>query len=48
MILAKTCYKTHNKKLLAIVKASKTWKYSLKDCKYKIFVFTDLNNFNNL
>ena len=44
MILAKTCYKTHNGKLLVIVKAFKTWRHYLKGCKHKVFVLTDYNN----
>lgn len=35
---AKTRYKTHNNKLLAIVEFFKIWKYYLKDCKYKVFM----------
>ena len=44
MILAKLKYKTHNIKLLAIIKALKTWEYDLKSCKYNIFVFANYNN----
>ena len=44
MILAETQYKTHNSELLLIVTAFKTWQYYLKNCKYKILVFTDQNN----
>ena len=44
MILAKTWYKTHNNELLAIVEAFKTWRYYLKNCKYKILVLTNYNN----
>ena len=32
MILAKTRYKTHDAKLLAIIKAFKNWRYYLEDC----------------
>lgn len=45
MILAETYYETHNKELLAIVKAFKTWCNYLKDYKHKVFVLTDYNNF---
>ena len=44
MILAKTWYKTHNSKLLAIVEAFKIWKYYLKSCKHKVFVLINHNN----
>ena len=44
MILAKTCYKTHNGELLAIVEAFKTWRHYLKGCKYKVLILTDHNN----
>ena len=44
LIPAKTCYETHNAKLLAIVKAFKNWCYYLEDCKYKVLVLTDHNN----
>ena len=44
MILAKTWYKIYNGELLAIVEAFKTWRYYLKGCKHKLFVFTDQNN----
>lgn len=44
MILVKTQYKTHNNKLLAIVKAFKTWRHYLEDYKHKVLVFTDHNN----
>ena len=44
MILTETWYKTHNDKLLAIVKVFKTWQQYLKDCKYKVLVLTDYNN----
>ena len=43
MILAKTQYKTHNSKLLAIVEAFKTWHYYLEDCKHEVLVLTDHN-----
>ena len=45
MILTKTWYKTHNGKLLAIVKAFKIWRHYLKGCKHKVLIFTDYNNF---
>ena len=44
MIPTETRYKTHNEKLLAIIKAFKTWKYYLKSCKHKVLIFTDYNN----
>ena len=44
MISAKTWYKTHNSKLLAIVKAFKTWRHYLKGCKHELFVLMDHNN----
>ena len=44
IIFAETCYETHNSKLLAIVKAFKTWRYYFKSCKYKVLVLTDHNN----
>ena len=45
MILAKTRYKMHDSKLLAIVETFKTWKHYLESCKYKVLVLTDYNNF---
>ena len=44
MIPVKTCYKTHNTELLAIVKAFKNWRHNLKSCQYKVLVLTDHNN----
>ena len=44
MIPAKTQYKTHNNKLLAIVEVFKTWRDYLEGCKYEIHIFTDYNN----
>ena len=44
MISAKTWYKTHNGKLLTIVKAFKTWQYYLEGCKHKIVNLTNHNN----
>ena len=44
MIPAETRYKTHNGELLAIVKAFKTWRHYLEDCKHEVFVLTDYNN----
>lgn len=35
---------TYNKEFLTIIKAFKTWKYYLEDCKHKVFVLTDYNN----
>ena len=45
MISAKTWYKSYNNKLLVIIEAFITWQYYLKDCKYKVLVFTNHNNF---
>ena len=44
MIPAKTWYKTHDGKLLAIVKAFKIWRHYLEDCKHHVVVLTDHNN----
>ena len=41
MIPTETWYKTHNSKLLAIVKAFKIWRHFLEGCKYKVLVFID-------
>ena len=43
MIPAKTRYKTHNGKLLAIIKASKTWRHYLEGSWYKVFMLIDYN-----
>ena len=45
MILAKTWYKTHDSEFLAIFEAFKTWRYYLEDCKHKVLVFINYNNF---
>lgn len=45
IIFTETCYKTYNIELLPIIKIFKTWKYYLKDCKYKVFVLINYNNF---
>lgn len=45
IILAKTCYETYNRELLAIVKVFKIWRYYLVSCKDKVLVLTDHNNF---
>ena len=45
MIPVKIWYETHDGKLLAIVKAFKTWQHYLESCKHKILVLTDHNNF---
>ena len=37
MISAETWHKTHNGKLLAIIKAFKSWQNYLNDCKHKVF-----------
>ena len=44
IIPGKTCYKTHDDKLLTVVETFKTWRHYLKGCKYKVFVFIDHNN----
>ena len=44
MILAETRYETHEKKLLALVEAFKTWRHYLKDCRYEVFVLINHNN----
>ena len=44
MILAKTWYKTHKSKILAIVEAFKIWRHYLQDCKHIVFIFTNHNN----
>ena len=43
MISAKIWYKTHNGKLLAIVKVFKTWPHYLESCKDEVLVLTDHN-----
>ena len=47
MILAKTRYKTYDNELLAIVEVFKTWYHYLEGCKYKVFIFTNHNNFHH-
>lgn len=44
MIPAEICYKTHDQKLLAIIKAFKNWRHYLEGCKYEVLVLTDHNN----
>ena len=44
MILAETRYEIHDGKVLAIVKALKTWRHYLESCKYKVLVLIDHNN----
>ena len=44
MIPAKTRYKTHNGKLLAIIEAFKIWRHYLEGCKHKILMLTNHNN----
>lgn len=44
MILAKTRYKTHNTKLLAIIETFKTWRHYPEGCKHKVLVFINHNN----
>ena len=43
MIPVKTWYKTHDGKLLAIIKFFKTWWYYLEGCKQKVLIFTNQN-----
>ena len=45
MILAKTWYKTHVGELLAIIKAFKTWQHYLEDCKHKVLILGNHDNF---
>ena len=45
MILAKTWYKTYDDEFLAIIRTFKMWRYYLEDCKHKVFIFTDHNDF---
>ena len=47
MVPTETWYKTNNGKLLAIVKAFKTWRHYLKSCKHEVFVLTDHNNLHH-
>ena len=44
MILAETWYETHNKELLAIIEAFKTWRYYLEGCKHEVLMLTDYKN----
>ncbi len=44
MIPIEIQYKTHDSKLLAIVKVFKTWRHHLKSGKHEIFVFINYNN----
>lgn len=43
-ITTKTYYITYNKKLFVIIKVFKTCYHYLENCKYKVFL---LNNYNN-
>lgn len=45
MILLEKRYKTHNRGLLVIDEAYKSWKNSLKGFKHKVLGLTDYNNF---
>ena len=45
IIPAKTRYKTHDGKLLAIVEAFKTWRYYLDGCEDEVLVLSIYNNF---
>ena len=44
MIPAKTRYKMHDAKLLAIVKAFKNWHHYLEGYQYEVLMLTDHNN----
>ena len=44
MILAETRYKSHNSKLLIIVKVFKIWYHYLEDYKHKVLVLINYNN----
>ena len=44
MTLIKTCYKTHNSELLAIVKSFKIWMYYVEGFKNEAFSVTNNNN----
>lgn len=44
MISAKIRYETHNKELLAIIKAFMTWKHYLEDCNHEVLILIDYNN----
>ncbi len=44
MIFAKIWYETHDRKVLAIVEAFKTWGHYLEGCKHKVLVHIDNNN----
>ena len=44
IISTKTCYKTHNNKLLVIVEGFKIWRQYLEGYKYKPLVLTNPNN----
>ena len=44
MIPAQTQYKTHDRELLAIVEAFKTWWHYLEGCKHEVIVLIDNNN----
>lgn len=45
IISAETWYKTYNGKLLAIIETFKIWCHYLEHCKYKVFIFSNHNNF---
>ncbi len=44
MIPTETQYEIHNRELLAIVEAFKTWKHYLEGCKHEALVLRDHNN----
>lgn len=48
MIPTETRYKTHNDKLLAIVKKYEIWNHYQKDNKHKVFILMDHNNLHRL
>ena len=44
MIFAKSCYETHDQKLLTIIITFKQWKHYLKNSRYFVTILTDHNN----
>ena len=45
MILVKIEYKIYNSKIFAIIEKFKTWHDYLKNCKHKVFILINYNNF---